>query len=57
MLFITQHFEQEWNAERLSELGYGNCINENPEKFIAEKIEALFESGNGNGVNKFDNAR
>ncbi len=31
MLFITHHFEQEWNAMRVQDLGYGRVINDAPE--------------------------
>ncbi len=44
MLFLTNHFEQEWNAERLSQLGYGICLNDNPEKIISEKLEEIFKT-------------
>lgn len=41
MLFLTNHFEQEWNAQRLSELGNGIQINDNPEKIINEKLTEI----------------
>ncbi len=41
MLFLTDHFEQEWNAKRLSDLGKGISINDNPEKAINEKLTAI----------------
>ncbi|MGE0568462.1 MAG: glycosyltransferase [Bacteroidia bacterium] len=34
MLCLTRHFEQEWNAKRIEELGLGLVINDNPKQFI-----------------------
>lgn len=41
MLFFTNHFEQEWNAQRLSELGLGEIINDAPEKKILGMLEQI----------------
>lgn len=38
MLFLTNHFEQEWNAKRLEELGYGRRINSDPEQLLKEAL-------------------
>jgi UDP:flavonoid glycosyltransferase YjiC (YdhE family) len=34
MLFLTNHFEQEWNAQRLQDLGLGKIINDSAEEII-----------------------
>ncbi len=43
MLFLTNHFEQEWNAHRLSHLGYGIIINDDPQKAIDDTIAQLLD--------------
>lgn len=39
MFCLTSHFEQEYNARRLAELGFAKWINANPKKFVDEFLE------------------
>lgn len=38
ILCITNHFEQEWNARRLEELGKGKWINKDPEGILKQHL-------------------
>jgi UDP:flavonoid glycosyltransferase YjiC (YdhE family) len=40
-LCLTSHFEQEWNVQRIEEMGFGKSINDDPERMIRQHLEEL----------------
>ncbi|MBK6523543.1 MAG: hypothetical protein IPG08_15185 [Sphingobacteriaceae bacterium] len=38
MLFVTTHFEQEWNVQQLEALELGKCIDDDTEQKLNEAL-------------------